>query len=573
MRPSSLIATLLSVCLAFVIWVVFAPMQLGGQVTYVIVDGNSMEPRFHLGDLLLIREASNYQVGDAVTYRDANMGRYVFHRIIDLNLDRFILKGDNNSWIDTYQPTGQEIVGKLWIHIPKLGKSIEWLRLPVNLAIVVGLFGGSLMYGMIQPGKKKKSPERLAPGLGRNLEPVLYGIGFLGLIFLGLTLYAFTRPVSVNAGSLLYQQEGTFFYSAAGAPGIYDTDKVRSGEPIFPRLTCYLNIGYSYSLTSPQVQEVAGSHQLYARVLDERSGWQRTLPMTSENVFNGSSFMTMSTLDLCQVQALVNMVKQETGLKESTYTLEIVARASASARIAGQVIHETFEPAMRLRFDDVHFYLAAANSEEDPLHFLKQGSVEGTVPAVNTLSLLGLRPTVKSVRTIGLSGLAISLFALLGIGWSAFQGRGDNREALIRLKYGGLLLDVQQYAIEASSPFVDVHTIDDLARLAERQNTMILHTTYHFTSYYLVQAQGITYRFTTSNEKKGVVEVESAHRQALERPGAARNDGLTGSGILNELSQSKIHPTSSMDLPQKIILRYSLNTQGNADLSFEPDGS
>ncbi len=38
-------------------WVLFVPLQLGGQAAYVIVTGNSMEPGFHLGDLVVVHQA------------------------------------------------------------------------------------------------------------------------------------------------------------------------------------------------------------------------------------------------------------------------------------------------------------------------------------------------------------------------------------------------------------------------------------------------------------------------------------------------------------------------------------
>ena len=568
MRKTSIVASLATLFLALLVWVMFAPAQLGGRVTYVIVDGNSMEPNFQSGDLLLIRNRSDYGIGDAVTYRDADLGKFVFHRIIDLGLDRFVLQGDNNTWIDPYQPTREEIIGKLWVHIPKLGKAIEWLRVPVNLATAVALLGGSLMSGMIQPHRKGEKKKKVPAHSSGNLEYVLYGTGFFVLLFLGICVYGFTRPLTTSAGSASYQHEGNFHYSAAGAPGIYDTDKVRSGEPIFPTLTCYLNIGYSYNLSSSQAQEVSGSHQLFARVIDEKSGWQRTLPMTSENVFNGPTFLAMSTLDLCQVQALVDMVEQETGLHESTYTLEIVAHAAVAARIAGNTVNETFEPALRLKFDDVHFYIASNGGEQDPLKFSQSGLVESTVLQPNTVSILGFRPTVQTLRMIGLGGLFLTLVVVLGAGWIFLHGKQNDRDAVIRLKYGGLLMDVQEYALTATSPLVDVNTIEDLARLAERQNTMILH----MTNSYLVQAQGITYRYGPGSERNSLIEVQPAGRQILDEIRTTEKDEDLDERMMNDAGTTRGYPASAMEFPQKIILRYSLNAYGNADLNFDSEG-
>jgi len=68
----------------------------------------------------------------------------VIHRIISVDQDHYILQGDNNSWIDGYQPTDAEIVGKLWLYLPKLGAVINWIRTPINMALTSGLIGGFL---------------------------------------------------------------------------------------------------------------------------------------------------------------------------------------------------------------------------------------------------------------------------------------------------------------------------------------------------------------------------------------------------------------------------------------------
>ena len=118
MRKSLLLPTLISnfvLVIGLVLaWVFLAPTKIGGQASYVMIQGHSMEPKFHSGDLVLVREAASYQIGDIVTYWDDSMAAYTIHRIIDIKQDRFILQGDNNSWIDPVYPSQEEIIGKLW---------------------------------------------------------------------------------------------------------------------------------------------------------------------------------------------------------------------------------------------------------------------------------------------------------------------------------------------------------------------------------------------------------------------------------------------------------------------------
>jgi signal peptidase I len=499
------------------IWIAFAPTLIGGRASYVVVNGNSMEPGFHRGDLVIVQAASSYNVGDIVIYRNAELKAFVIHRIIATEQDHYVFKGDNNSWIDTYHPTRAELIGKLWIHVPKLGKGMEWLRYPIHMGLTTGVLGGILMASiMIKPKQHGKRKHTTSGNFGGVLEGGLYLFGFFALFFLGLSIFAFIRPLTRPAEKIQYQQESHFTYSATGTPGIYDTEMVRSGEPVFPRLTCFMNIGFTYNVLGDQLQGVSGSHQLIARVMDEQSGWQRTIPLNQQAAFSGNSFSTVSTLDLCQAVALVNTLEQETGLRANAYTLEIITQVAMTANAAGNQISDSFEPRLVFKFDQVHFFLTAPKGQEDPLNLSKPSSADNSNLEESTLSFLGWKPAVGIVREIALLGLALSLSGLLLTSSSLFMTARRSQEALIRLRYGPLLVNVYERDFAPAAMLIDVTTIDELAKLAERHGTVILHMTFNFLHSYLVQCNGTTYRYVFSTGKRGVAEIEPPRQQLVE---------------------------------------------------------
>ena len=527
--------TVLSIVLSIIIWLQFAPVKLGGQANYVIVDGNSMEPGFQLGDLVVVRKTSSYLIGDIVTYRDAQLSANIIHRIIGYDQDRFVTKGDNNSWIDSYEPVRDEIIGKLWIHIPKLGRGFVWLRVPLNMALTMGLLGGILMAGMLikppQNGNRRNRSSGLIDGM---LEGLLFVTGFVFLAFLGLGIFTFTRPLTAPADNIQYQQEGFFFYSATGAPTVYDTDTVHSGEPIFPKLTCFLNVGFAYNILSAQLQGISGSYQMVARVMDNQSGWQRTIPMVQETAFKSNSYFTMTTLDLCQVETMVNLVEQETGLHAGTYDLDIVMHVATASTMAGTAITDTFDPTLVFKFDKTHFFLAADPSKADPMHFSKQGQAGNANLQANTIPLLGWQPSVLSLRVISLLGLGLSLVLLMMTGWYVFNKARQSPDALFRLKYGALLVDVYEQNLDPTAQVIDVSSMDDLAKLAERQNTMILHMIVNFLHYYLVQSNGTVYRYVFSSGKRGAIEIGPAFADVVEyKPGLGETDFTESEPVWN----------------------------------------
>ena len=535
-------------------WIVFAPTRIGGRASYVIINGNSMEPGFHRGDLVIVQTASNYEVGDIVTYSDAKMGAYVIHRIIETKQDYFILKGDNNSWIDAYHPTRNEIVGKLWIHIPKLGKTMEWLRVPINMALTIGMFGGVLMAGKkTQPnqhGKRNNKPAGRSTGW---VEMALYTVGFLTLAFLALSILSFSRPVIRTADDIQYDQTGVYYYSATGPSGIYDTEILHSGEPIFPKLTCSINIGYSYNITGP-LQAVSGTQQLNALITDEQSGWQRTIPLKPSTAFSGNSYSTTAPIDLCQIQALVNAVEQETGFRPNTYTLTIISQLAVAAKTEGQDLYDSFDSKLIFKFDKVHFYLANnGNDGTDPLQSSKNGLLANSNTQENTFSFLGFDLNVLGIRILGIGGLILSLISLLILGWYVFDAAQRNPETLIRIKYGALIMDVYDRGFENISSVIEVTAIEDLAKLAERQNAMILHMTRDFLHYYFVQSDGTTYRYVSSENHNR----QTNQKARSEMPQINILPGEVNQSLENSTAQTtKNEPLQTNLIPKKVTISY-----------------
>jgi signal peptidase I len=147
----------IAVILLAMLWSAFGPMGLGGQAAYVIINGNSMEPLYHTGDLVILRHADRAEKGEVFAYHYPDLGP-VIHRIVDVKNESCIFQGDNNDWLDGYQPTYEELIGKAWLHIPEAGKTVAWLREPLNVTLIAVLIGGFLIIGLMSDSSK--TPDR-----------------------------------------------------------------------------------------------------------------------------------------------------------------------------------------------------------------------------------------------------------------------------------------------------------------------------------------------------------------------------------------------------------------------------
>lgn len=119
------------------------PAALGGSTDFTIVSGQSMEPTFHTGDLIITKRRSHYRVGEVIVYKipdGSGAGREVVHRLNNVLPDgKLQAKGDNNRTGDPWSITPGDINGAKWLMIPKGGLVLGFMRSIVGLAILLGV--------------------------------------------------------------------------------------------------------------------------------------------------------------------------------------------------------------------------------------------------------------------------------------------------------------------------------------------------------------------------------------------------------------------------------------------------
>ena len=139
MRRVLTVGGVLTVTVCALAWLFLAPAKLGGQTTYVVTHGISMQPKFHTGDLAILRAQPSYHVGQVVAYRSATLHTVVMHRIVAENDGRFTFKGDNNSWTDPDHPTQADLLGSLAMRLPQGGRYLGALHSTSGRAIAGGV--------------------------------------------------------------------------------------------------------------------------------------------------------------------------------------------------------------------------------------------------------------------------------------------------------------------------------------------------------------------------------------------------------------------------------------------------
>lgn len=114
------------------------PTSLGGSTSYLVTRGTSMLPTHEPGALIVTRARDEYAVGDVIAFHHEGLHYLVMHRIVGIEGDRFITRGDNNAFDDAFRPAASDVVGTPWIHVPGGSEVAARIRSPLTQVVVFG---------------------------------------------------------------------------------------------------------------------------------------------------------------------------------------------------------------------------------------------------------------------------------------------------------------------------------------------------------------------------------------------------------------------------------------------------
>ena len=142
--------------------------SLFGFRIYRVISG-SMQPALQIGDVIIVKKSNNYSERDIITY--SNGLTTITHRIIAINNDEVITKGDSNE-VDDKPINKEQIVGKFFFRISNfslfsiiLSKNVIYLIMIFLLVLIFLLVIGdriikNLRYQSNNVKKLKKNKEK-----------------------------------------------------------------------------------------------------------------------------------------------------------------------------------------------------------------------------------------------------------------------------------------------------------------------------------------------------------------------------------------------------------------------------
>lgn len=195
------------------------PTPLGRpHLGVTIVSGPSMQPTYHLNDLLITWRTNAYPVGTPIVYNvpegEEGAGLAVVHRVIETRPDgTHVTQGDNNNYTDPWLPTDENVRGEVVVAIPKGGWVLSVFVSPLVLAAVTGIlttasvlarFGDEFPRPKPRNNRKRnrKRPRDRSGGLGAAVQRTAVAVTLVGLAFCVPTAHA-SALMTIDDGGYL----------------------------------------------------------------------------------------------------------------------------------------------------------------------------------------------------------------------------------------------------------------------------------------------------------------------------------------------------------------------------------
>lgn len=526
-HPTKLIAGLAAVAVLATVGLFFAPTQVGGSTIYTATVGDSMQPRFHQGDLALLRPGSDYRVGDIVLYESPVFHRPVMHRIIAIQGGHYFFKGDHNHFVDPGYAVRSELLGKLWFHVPRAGALLGWFGAPAHAALLAAFAVLTLLLTWIRPARQRrrrgerrtiawkpptpvnlgryvhrprKTPENIAAMVAFTLALILFGVGVMSP----------TRRTASISGA--YSHTGAFSYSAhvVRPVDLYPSGNARTGQPIFLNDFKNVHIGFRYQLATGLAHTSTGTIALKARISSD-TAWHTAYTLAKPTKFNGDTASVGGTLDLTALRKLIGQLAVDSGAVGAQYTVDVQALTHVNGRVGGKTISDNFAPVMEMTLTQAILKVNASapallpgasytpESSTSTLASAFRPIQPESIPgfAANYVTFARYHVAVAHVRSFGIVLFVLGLLALL------FKPLRKRREVWaperrIALRYGVVVVDVVSFDHARGDSAIDIPDFASLASLAHYSERPILREAGVDTPAYAVEDAGRLYIFQST---------------------------------------------------------------------------
>ncbi len=507
----------------------FWPLALGGGATYLSTFGESMEPGFQAGDLAILRTADRYAVGDVVAYRSESMNTVVMHRVVSADATGFVTQGDNNDWLDEDKPSKDELLGRLFLRIPRGGIALDAITSPgaivflvCGLLLVAGNARRPPVRRHLRAARRRVARRTAAYSvpLRSHARQAALGSGAVALVALvGGGVLLVLPSTQTDSRTLTVTQQGQFSYAGAAERGTtYPSGVIETGDTVWTQLARQVTVSFAHTAMGPDLTELQGTMRLDVSVT-AADGWTAVVTQGPVVPLESGSGTATATVEPTAAAALLSRHYAEIGGTGGGSTLTVTPVLELTGRTEGRSFTAASPAGLVFALEAAS--LRPADASETALAPIAKTEVaiEEVVP--RTIPVLDFQVPIGVARLVAVGIFAVALLVLAAGAWIGRTRPGDAADQFI-VRHADRILPVS--AFHPGPTVFDVADAEALHRMAERFDTVVLHHAAEDEDVFVVRDADATYRFVVpgvEGRRRGKPPVPMPAHEPAETPAPA----------------------------------------------------
>ncbi len=221
---------------------------------------------------------------------------------------------------------------------------------------------------------------------------------------------------------------------------------------------------------------------------------------------------------------------QDGGIGSATIVLR--PKISVLGSLGSHALKTTYAPKLPFTLNGTTLVVDQGNSDptstsaSDPLKPSKNGKLTYRATAPNTVSLLVLHPSVTLAREIGFGLAGLCLVLGLVLARPLLRSGKQNEAARIHALYGAHLIEVRELSLK-DGPIAEVASMDALADLAKKYESMVMHIRRDDGDAYLLWDNGMLYRYRPASPEPPELAPSTQNGAVLTKPLVDRVNGVS----------------------------------------------
>jgi len=119
-------------------------LPITGNYKVMTVISGSMAPAIKMGSVVIVKPASDYKIGDVITFGPYSKTKApTSHRIYDIKVvdgqPVYITKGDANNAPDAREIQKRDVLGKVLFSVPYVGFAVDFAKKPIGFVLIIGI--------------------------------------------------------------------------------------------------------------------------------------------------------------------------------------------------------------------------------------------------------------------------------------------------------------------------------------------------------------------------------------------------------------------------------------------------